>query len=328
MSLRAPRAERIFDVSGEKDFEALALEVFRYQAACCPPYADFLRYLGVDPERVKALREIPFLPIELFKTHRICCGEGPESVVFTSSGTTGTTPSRHYVKDVTLYETSFRRAFERFYGELSGINLYALLPSYLEREGSSLIYMVEKLIGGCRDGGFFLHDTDALAARLRTAPADTRTILLGVTFALLDLAEKAALDLRGVTVMETGGMKGRRREMPREEVHRVLCERFGVKAVHSEYGMCECLSQAYSSGNGIFTPPPWMRVFAADIHDPFEYVPPERTGVLHIVDLANLHACSFLRTQDLGRAFGNGDFTVLGRLDRSDIRGCNLLIAE
>lgn len=327
--MSAPAPERIFALSPDgKDFEALALEVFRYQAARCRPYADFLRYLGMLPDRVKAVRDIPFLPIELFKTHRIYCGEGIEDIVFTSSGTTGTAQSRHYVKDVRLYEASFRRAFERFYGRLADVNLYALLPSYLEREGSSLIYMVEKLIGDCRDGGFFLYDTDALAARLRTVPAGTRTVLLGVTFALLDLAEKTSLELGDVIVMETGGMKGRRREMPREEVHRLLCGRFGVKTVHSEYGMCECLSQAYSSGEGVFTPPPWMRVSAADLHDPFEYVPAGRTGILHIIDLANLHSCSFLRTQDLGRVFPDGRFTVQGRLDRSDLRGCNLLVAE
>ena len=313
----------IFSIATQADFDRMTLEVFRFQAEACTPYREYLELLGVDPAAVECPEQIPFLPIELFKSHRVYCGSNPPQQIFTSSSTTGQTPSRHYVADLRIYEEAFTRSFELFYGPAEQTAIYALLPNYLEREGSSLIYMVEGVIrrGG---GGFYLYDHDALLRDMEAHQG--KKILLGVSYALWDLAEEQRGALRDVIVMETGGMKGRREELPREEFHRLLCDAFGVQSIHSEYGMAELMSQAYSDGNGIFRTPPWMRICVRDLNDPFRLLPNGATGGINLIDLANLYACSFLQTQDLGKVYDDGSFRILGRISGSEIRGCNLLV--
>lgn len=316
----------ITDIASESDFLSLALHHFKYQAVACEPYARYLSYIGTDCNEINRLEDIPFMPVRFFKTHRINCRPHAD-ICFTSSGTGSGRQAVHPVFDVSLYEKSFLGAFSLFYGNPADWDIYALLPAYLERKGSSLIYMVEKLIDRSHDGGFFLYDHEALVRRLERREPGRKVLLFGVSFALLDLAEKYELHLGDdAVVMETGGMKGRREELPREELHAVLCDRLGVRSVHSEYGMCECLSQSYSAGNGLFFSPPWMRIMIRDLHDPFAWVRPGRRGGVNIVDLANRHSCSFLQTDDVGIAFSDGSFRVEGRLDHSEIRGCNLLI--
>lgn len=319
---------QLFSIRNSAEFESAALEVFGFQAVSCPPYAEYVRLLGIKPQQVKTIREIPFLPVEIFKSHKVYCGGTEPQIVFTSSGTAGMVQSRHYVKNVSVYEQSFMEGFRYFYGAPDEYHIFALLPGYLEREGSSLIYMVERLIAQSGGGGFFLYDIDSLMEKLQNVPVGQKTLLIGVTFALLDFAENHTLDLSRAIVMETGGMKGRRKELSRGEVHEIVSRRFHAGRIHSEYGMCECLSQAYSSGNGLFSAPPWMKILVRDIHDPFEYVENGRTGAINIIDLANVHSCSFLQTQDAGVSYENETFGVLGRLDNSEIRGCNLLLAD
>lgn len=313
----------IFSIATQTDFDRVALEVFRFQAEACAPYREYLELLGVDPAAVECPEQIPFLPIELFKSHRVYCGSNPPQQIFTSSSTTGQTPSRHYVADLRIYEEAFTRSFELFYGPAEQTAIFALLPNYLEREGSSLIYMVEGLIrrGG---GGFYLYDHDALLRDMEAHQG--KKILLGVSYALWDLAEEQRGALHDVIVMETGGMKGRREELPREEFHRLLCDAFGVQSIHSEYGMAELMSQAYSDGNGIFRTPPWMRICVRDLNDPFRLLPNGATGGVNLIDLANFYSCSFLQTQDLGKLYEDGSFRILGRISGSEIRGCNLLV--
>lgn len=313
----------IFSIATQADFDRMTLEVFRFQVEACAPYREYLELLGVDPAAVECPKQIPFLPIELFKSHRVYCGSNPPQQIFTSSSTTGQTPSRHYVADLRIYEEAFTRSFELFYGPAEQTAIYALLPNYLEREGSSLIYMVEGLIrrGG---GGFYLYDHDALLRDMEAHQG--KKILLGVSYALWDLAEEQRGALHDVIVMETGGMKGRREELPREEFHRLLCDAFGVQSIHSEYGMAELMSQAYSDGNGIFRTPPWMRICVRDLNDPFRLLPNGATGGVNLIDLANLYSCSFLQTQDLGKLYEDGSFRILGRISGSEIRGCNLLV--
>lgn len=313
----------IFSIATQADFDRMTLEVFRFQAEACAPYREYLELLGVDPAAVECPKQIPFLPIELFKSHRVYCGSNPPQQIFTSSSTTGQTPSRHYVADLRIYEEAFTRSFELFYGPAEQTAIYALLPNYLEREGSSLIYMVEGLIrrGG---GGFYLYDHDALLRDMEAHQG--KKILLGVSYALWDLAEEQRGALHDVIVMETGGMKGRREELPREEFHRLLCDAFGVQSIHSEYGMAELMSQAYSDGNGIFRTPPWMRICVRDLNDPFRLLPNGATGGVNLIDLANLYSCSFLQTQDLGKVYDDRSFRILGRISGSEIRGCNLLV--
>lgn len=313
----------IFSIATQADFDRMTLEVFRFQAEACTPYREYLELLGIDPAAVECPEQIPFLPIELFKSHRVYCGSNPPQQIFTSSSTTGQTPSRHYVADLRIYEEAFTRSFELFYGPAEQTAIFALLPNYLEREGSSLIYMVEGLIrrGG---GGFYLYDHDALLRDMEAHQG--KKILLGVSYALWDLAEEQRGALHDVIVMETGGMKGRREELPREEFHRLLCDAFGVQSIHSEYGMAELMSQAYSDGNGIFRTPPWMRICVRDLNDPFRLLPNGATGGVNLIDLANLYSCSFLQTQDLGKVYDDGSFRILGRISGSEIRGCNLLV--
>jgi phenylacetate-coenzyme A ligase PaaK-like adenylate-forming protein len=309
-------------------FDDLALNIFRWQAAENLVYRDFLAGLKIDPGSVKELSAVPFLPIEFFKSHKVITGTGDVQEVFTSSGTTGSVQSRHYVTDLAVYEESFRKCFELFYGNVNEYTVLALLPSYLEREGSSLVYMANDLVNkGAPGSGFYLHNKEELVSKLTLLQQqNAKILLLGVTYALLDLAEQHPMELENAIVMETGGMKGKRKEMVREEVHTILCNGFGVKEIHSEYGMTELLSQAYSKGNGIFQCPPWMKIMVRDTGDPLSFIATGRTGGINVIDLANINSCCFIATQDLGKTYDDGSFEVLGRFDSSDIRGCNLMV--
>jgi phenylacetate-coenzyme A ligase PaaK-like adenylate-forming protein len=319
----------IFSISSLKQFEKIALKVFRFQHGNNQVYREFCDHLNVMVTDVKSLQHIPFLPIQFFKSHEVVSNTNPVHEIFTSSGTTGTINSRHLVTDVSLYEESYRKGFSRFYGNIENYVVLALLPSYLERTGSSLIYMVEDLIGLTNnpDSGFYLNDHDELIQKLLMLDqAGQNVILIGVTYALLDLIEKQRFRLQNTIIMETGGMKGRRREMIREELHEQLCQGFGVSAIHSEYGMTELLSQAYSLGDGVFECPNWMHILIRDTEDALTYIGNGKTGGINVIDLANINSCSFIATQDLGRKNDNNSFEVLGRFDNSDIRGCNLMV--
>ncbi|MDO3626500.1 acyl transferase [Mucilaginibacter sp. BT774] len=328
--MTAPDKQQIFSISNEQQFAECALQVFRFQAQRCEVYREFITNLKVDIDSVDNIEKIPFLPISFFKSHGVVSSGDKVQVTFTSSGTTGMINSRHLVTDVSWYEESFRRAFDQFYGDIRDYCILALLPSYLEREGSSLIYMAEDLVKRSQnpDSGFYLYNHHDLFAQLEKQQKSKKpTLLIGVTFALLDFAEQSPIDFPELIVMETGGMKGRRKEMIREELHQTLCKGFGVSGIHSEYGMTELLSQGYSNGNGIFNCPPWMRVITRDTNDPITILDNEKTGGINVIDLANINSCSFIATQDLGKVYKDGSFQVLGRFDNSDIRGCNLLIA-
>lgn len=319
----------IFTISNQKQFEKIALKVFRFQHENNRVYRDFCDFLKVEKGDVKSIQQIPFLPIQFFKSHEVIASSDSVQQVFTSSGTTGMTTSRHLITDITLYEESYRNAFSEFYGNIEDYAVLALLPSYLEREGSSLIYMVNDLIESSNnpDSGFYLNNYDELIAKLTELDASGQNvILIGVTYALLDLIEKQQFALKNTIIMETGGMKGRRKEMIREELHAVLCEGFGVNSIHSEYGMTELLSQAYSLGDGIFECPNWMSIQIRDTEDALAYVDNGKTGGINVIDLANINSCSFIATQDLGKKYPNNSFEVLGRFDHSDIRGCNLMV--
>jgi len=320
---------RIFSIESPDSFESLALEIFRYQASNCTVYNAYIGHLGIDKAQVNKLAQIPYLPVSFFKTHRVLSNDDLPEIIFSSSGTTGMEQSQHLVTDVGIYVQSFNEAFNFFYGAIENICLIALLPSYQERTGSSLIYMVDELIRMSRhpDSGYFLYDHKALFKKLLKLKHDgQKTVLIGVTYALLDFIENYRMDFPELIVMETGGMKGKRKEMVREELHRLLQEGFNVPAVHSEYGMTELLSQAYSQGSGVFECPPWMKIVLRDTDDPLSLISNQRTGGINVIDLANINSCSFIATQDLGRLFPDGSFEVLGRFDNADIRGCNLLI--
>ena len=319
----------IFGISNQKQFEKIALKIFRYQYENNKVYQEFCNYLKTEVQKVKTIQQIPFLPIQFFKSHEVLSTSNPIEATFTSSGTTGMITSKHLVTDVSLYEDSYRNAFSQFYGNIEDYVVLALLPSYLEREGSSLIYMVEDLIqlSNNSDSGFYLHNHEDLIKKLTALENDEQNvILIGVTYALLDLVEKQKFALKNTIVMETGGMKGKRKEMIREELHELLCMGFGVNAIHSEYGMTELLSQAYSLGNGIFECPNWMQILIRDTEDALTYVETGKTGGINVIDLANINSCSFIATQDLGKKYTNNTFEVLGRFDNSDIRGCNLMV--
>jgi phenylacetate-coenzyme A ligase PaaK-like adenylate-forming protein len=322
---------KIFNIQSEEEFRQIALKVFRFQATNNPVYARFIELLNIDVNSVDHLEKIPFLPIEFFKSHKVVSTNEEAKAIFTSSGTTGNLTSRHYVPDLGIYEDSFTKGFEAFYGPVKDYCILALLPSYLEREGSSLIYMMEKMIADSEHpkSGFYLHNHDDLIACVKELKAQNQKILLlGVSFAFLDLAEAHQLDLSDVIVMETGGMKGRRKEITREELHAYLTSRFNVDKIHSEYGMTELLSQGYSKGNSLFETPAWMKIRIRDAYDPFSYEKTGRSGGVNVIDLANLNSCSFIETQDLGKIHADGKFEILGRFDNSDIRGCNLLVSE
>jgi phenylacetate-coenzyme A ligase PaaK-like adenylate-forming protein len=325
-----PGKEQIFSIHTEAQFNDAALQVFRHQAKECHVYKEFINGLGIDPSGIKHYTDIPFLPISFFKSQQILSSADPVQLTFTSSGTTGMTTSRHMVTDVSWYEESFGKGFELFYGDISQYTILALLPNYLEREGSSLIYMVEDLIKRSHnpDSGFFLYNHDELYHQLQKHQQNKKlTVLIGVTYALLDFIEKYQINFPELIIMETGGMKGRRKEMIREELHEQLCGGFGVNAIHSEYGMTELLSQAYSKGDGIFNCAPWMRILTRDTNDPLTVLKDGKVGGINVIDLANINSCSFISTQDLGKLYPGGSFEVLGRFDDADIRGCNLLIA-
>ena len=319
----------IFTISSQKQFEKIALKIFRFQHENNSTYREFCKYLKTDVQKVKTLEQIPFLPIPFFKSHAVVSNNNPIQETFTSSGTTGMITSKHLVTDVTLYEESYRKGFSQFYGNIEDYIILALLPSYLEREGSSLIYMVEDLIKKTNnpESGFYLHNQEELIEKLIKLDTEGQNvILIGVTYAILDLIEKKSFQLKNTIVMETGGMKGKRKEMIREELHEKLCQGFGVATIHSEYGMTELLSQAYSLGNGVFECPPWMHILIRETEDALSYVPDGKTGGINVIDLANKNSCSFIATQDLGKKNPNNSFEVLGRFDNSDIRGCNLMV--
>jgi phenylacetate-coenzyme A ligase PaaK-like adenylate-forming protein len=328
--MRDDLRSRVFNINSHAQFLTAALELFDYQYNNNVIYRSFLDSLGRNPKTVKTISEIPFLPVEFFRNQKIVSGELPVEMIFRSSGTTGFTPGSHYVNDLTLYEESFLKSFTRFYGDPGDYLFLALLPSYTERGGSSLVYMVDKLIKISRhkSSGFYRDNTEELLAVISSAKKEKQKILLlGVSHALLDLAEKYSPDLSDVIVMETGGMKGRRKELTREELHMILKGKFNLQAIHSEYGMTELMSQAYSQGEGIFYTPPWMKIVIRDPHDPLSiYAEPGKSGGISIIDLANIDSCAFIAAGDLGKLHNDGGFEVSGRFDSSDIRGCNLLI--
>lgn len=319
----------IFTISSQKQFEKIALKVFRHQYENNKVYNNFCKLLNTEVGRVKSIQQIPFLPIQFFKSHEVVSNSDPVQATFSSSGTTGMITSKHLVTNVSIYEESYRKGFADFYGNIEDYVVLALLPSYLERDGSSLIYMVEDLIklSNRPESGFYLHNHDELIKNLIALDnAGQNVILIGVTYALLDLIEKQKFQLKNTIIMETGGMKGKRKEMIREELHEQLCAGFGVTAIHSEYGMTELLSQAYSLGEGIFECPSWIQILLRDTEDALSYVGTGKTGGINVIDLANINSCSFIATQDLGKKYANNSFEVLGRFDNSDIRGCNLMV--
>ncbi|MCX6274148.1 MAG: acyl transferase [Bacteroidetes bacterium] len=322
-----------FLIDSPNEFEKAALEIFQFQALHNPVYKKYLELLKCNPESVTSTSQIPFLPVEFYKTHEVRARSQEERVktkTFSSSGTSGQEVSKHFVEDISVYEKSFRKGFELFYGPVKDFCVLALLPSYLEREGSSLVYMMDTLIkdSGHPQSGFYLHNHDQLFNVLtELKAAGNKTILIGVTYALLDFAESHPIDFPQLIVMETGGMKGKREEMIRADVHEKLKKGFGVSHIHSEYGMTELLSQAYSKGDGIFQTPPWMKIIIHQQHDLFSEAGEGQTGVISVIDLANIYSCSFITTQDVGRKHADGSFEVLGRTDFSDVRGCNLMIS-
>lgn len=321
--------DQIFNIASEEEFLHSCLEVFKFQYLNNRVYQKFCKLLDRNPENVLALEDIPFLPIEFFKAKKVVSFKEKEAEIFTSSGTTGSITSKHYVKDLSLYEESFFKGFEQVYDRPEDLVILALLPSYLERKGSSLIYMVQHLIEKSKhpESGFYLHDLDELSEKLtQLEKAGKKTLLIGVSFALLDLVENQQFQLNNTIVMETGGMKGRRKEMIRQELHKILSQGFGLEHIHSEYGMTELLSQAYSKGGGIFETPAWMKILIRDPEDALSFLPPGKTGGINVIDLANLYSCSFIATQDLGKKLSGNKLEILGRFDNSDIRGCNLML--
>lgn len=322
---------QVFDIETNDDFEKAALALFQYQAAHNEVYKRYISLLKVNINGIEHIEQIPFLPISFFKQFRVTTGNFKPSIVFSSSGTTGMTNSTHYVKDEKLYIKSFLKSFRQFYGDETKYTFICLLPSYMEREGSSLIYMMDYLVKASNKtlSGFYANSNSAIIDVIRTLKNNNtqNVFFIGVTFALLDLAEKYQLDLSNFIIMETGGMKGRRKEITRAELYEILGSKLNAKAIHSEYGMTELLSQAYSKENGYFNCPKHMKVLIRDLNDPFTLLPLNKTGVINIIDLANIHSCSFIATQDAGKILDNGSFEVLGRVDHSDIRGCNLLMA-
>lgn len=318
--------DKVFSVKAP-EFERLALETYACQYSCNDIYAQYADAVGRPPGKVNSLEEIPFLPIRFFKTHPVVSGNFVPEAVFESSGTTQTTNSRHLVKSLDLYRQSFLLAFKQFYGNAGDWCIIGLLPSYLERSNSSLVVMADELIkqSGHPSSGFYLYDHEKLFHTLQQLEKQQqKTLLMGVTFALLDFAEAFPLQLQHTVVMETGGMKGRREEWTRQQVHDFLSARLGPAAIHSEYGMTELLSQAYSAGNGIFYCPPWMRVLLRSDDDPLQLTA-SSTGIINVIDLANIHSCAFIATDDAGKMHAGGGFEVIGRIDHSDLRGCSLM---
>ena len=318
---------QIFNINSEQDFEKLALEIFDFQMENNPIYSAYAAIIlkGEDPTNIY---EIPFLPIEFFKNQQLICNRLKIEEIFLSSGTTGD-QSRHLVSDLSIYQKSFTKSFELFYGEITDYCILSLLPNYREREGSSLIYMVDELIRKSEHekSGFYLNDYDGLSETIaELEKKKQKTILIGVSYALLDLAENFPQILEYTTIIETGGTKGKRKEFLKEELHKILKNSFGLQNIHSEYGMTELLSQSYSRGKGIFKSPPWKKVLIRDTNDPLSIIGEHKTGGINIIDLANIYSCPFIATKDLGKTYDDGCFSVLGRFDNSDVRGCNLLV--
>jgi phenylacetate-coenzyme A ligase PaaK-like adenylate-forming protein len=319
----------IFKIENEVAFTKTALAIFKHQFKNNKVYRSFCDLINVHSSDVTRVEEIPFLPIQFFKSKKVVASVDEAQEIFTSSGTTGSITSKHFVTDVSLYKESYLKGFHHFYGDIEEFTVLALLPNYLERKGSSLVFMVDDLIAKSKnkESGFYLHNLEELAQKLvKLDKKGQKVLLIGVSFALLDLIEKQQFNLKNTLIMETGGMKGRRKELVREELHSILKNGFGVDNIHSEYGMTELLSQGYSKGNGIFKTPPWMQVLTRDTEDALTINPPEKNGGINVIDLANYNSCSFIATQDLGKVHKNGTFEIIGRFDNSDIRGCNLMV--
>ncbi|WP_394420395.1 acyl transferase [Tenacibaculum mesophilum] len=319
----------IFNIQSTEDFNKTTLQIFKHQFTNNKVYRSFCDLIYVHPSDVHTIEQIPFLPIQFFKTREVLSSTNEIQETFTSSGTTGSTTSKHLVTDLSWYETSYLKGFEHFYGNIEDYVVLALLPNYLERKGSSLIYMVEDLIKRSQhpESGFYLNNLDELAQKLTNLDSQGKKVLLiGVSFALLDLVEQYEFNLSNTIIMETGGMKGRRKELIRNELHAILSNGFGVNEIHSEYGMTELLSQGYSKGNGIFNCPPWMQVLTRDTEDALTILPKGKSGGINVIDLANYNSCSFIATQDLGKVYQDNSFEIIGRFDNSDIRGCNLMV--
>jgi len=321
--------KRLFAIKNETEFETITLDIFLFQYKNNLIYKRYVDFLGVEQKKIKKIGQIPFLPIEFFRNQRIIHKDLKETITFLSSGTTDQNQSKHLVVSEDVYKSSFINAFKLFYGNIEDYCFLALLPGYMERKGSSLIYMVKELmeISKHPESGFYLNEYEQLVAKIKDLISKKQKyIIIGVTYALLDFANLYKIDLSDGIVMETGGMKGKRRELIKEEVHLHLKKSFNLRNIHSEYGMTELLSQAYSKGGGLFSSPNWMKILIRDTYDPFSYLPVGKSGGINIIDLANLYSCSFIETKDLGRLNKNGQFEVLGRFDNSDIRGCNLMV--
>ena len=319
----------VFNIKNKEDFKQMAFSAFRHQFENNKVYRSFCDLLYIHPSDIHSLEQIPFLPIQFFKNKKIISSLEEVQEVFTSSGTTGSITSKHYVTDIEFYKESYLKGFAHFYGNIEDYAVLALLPSYLERKGSSLVYMVADLIQRSKNkkSGFYLNNIEELAKKLiKIDQKGQKTLLIGVSFALMDLIEKYQFELKNTIIMETGGMKGRRKELVRDELHAFLQQGFGVNTIHSEYGMTELLSQGYSRGNGIFQTPPWMKVVTRDTEDALTIQKIGKTGGINIIDLANYNSCAFIATQDLGKVHQNGTFEIIGRFDNSDIRGCNLMV--
>jgi len=320
---------KIFSISSELEFTNCAIELFNYQYNNCEVYQTYCKVRKINPETILSIETIPFLPIQFFKRYEIADNFQKAQITFTSSGTTSQNTSSHFVTDINVYRKSFLQGFEKFYGNPAEYSILALLPSYLEREGSSLVFMVKEFIELSKhnDSGFFLHNMDDLFEQLiHNEKENKKTLLIGVSFALLEFAQKYSHPLKNTIMMETGGMKGRGKELTRTDLHDIFKQSFSLDKIHSEYGMTELLSQAYSNGDGIFSCPSWMKILIRDIYDPFSYLPNEMKGGVNVIDLANIHSCSFIETQDLGVIQKPSFFEISGRIDNSDIRGCNLMV--
>ena len=319
----------IFNIKNQTEFEDLALQIFSFQFNNNKVYRSFCDLLYKHPSDVKTIQDIPFLPIQFFKTHKVLTSKNKIKTTFTSSGTTGSITSKHHVTDLNIYEQSFTKGFNHFYGNIEDYVILGLLPSYLEREGSSLVYMANDMIvqSNHSESGFYLNNVSELKETLiQLDSKGQKTLLIGVSFALLDLVKTYQFNLKNTIIMETGGMKGRRKELIRTELHKKLKNGFGVETIHSEYGMTELLSQAYSKGNGVFNCPPWMKILTRDTEDALTIQNTGEAGGINVIDLANINSCPFIATQDLGRTYANGSFEIIGRFDDSDVRGCNLMV--
>ncbi len=331
MEERDALVNRVFSVANSKEFAALAIDIFSYQVKYNNVYRRYIQKLGIPTGNVSCLEDIPFLPVSFFKTHRVKSGNFRSDAIFHTSGTTGRQTGRHYIKNLALYRKSLREGFELFYGNPGNYCIIALVPESSGILRSSLFYMSSRLIEWSENklSGLYLNRMESIPATIeKLKKKNEKTILFGVSFALLDLAEKYGKSLDNVILMETGGMKGRRKEITRNELHSVLEKQFQVESVHSEYGMTELMSQAYSKKGGQFECPPWMKIFIRDMYDPFEFLPAGKSGAVNIIDLANIDSCSFIETSDLGKINSNGTFEILGRFDHSDLRGCSLLLDQ